>query len=398
MKLRNTVVSLVAVAALFTACGGGGDTTNVVEDPDYGDLKPTTKTTYNVLSGETTYVSILTGNEFINTANAQSYYEYIIKDQGTAATAEFDTKNYGILRYKSSGAQDIVTVAIKDTRDGKESAPITLTFNPIEEAAVADVKVLKTGQTVGDWGVAKDFEEDADLNVKDNVYGLVWIDIPADAQVGRNVDYAEAKHSCETKGLRLPTVEELYTTISYEDGKYGINMLNDIFSEKLTYSWADDGKMMNNKNGYIAGAGDVEYRCVKSGAIPYVEHTVVTDISTEDTYDLSTNLQWSKSTSERKAFSDANTYCKDMVNGRGHDGWELPTINQLRSIADKGVLSAGIISTSPNLLSSTKVEKDGSTYYYGVIPTNERTDFTISTFNDTQPASITCVRPFTQLP
>jgi hypothetical protein len=398
MKMYKTLISLVAVTAMFTACGGGGggSSKDDIQKEAIGGLDLQTKTSYNVLSGQTTYVTVLTGSKFINTETGGSFYEYSVKDKGTAAYANFDRDNFGILRYKSSGETDTVTVSIKDTRTGK-SSDATLTFNPITEDSVAVAQILKTGQSNSDYGLDRNFIKDAStrFDVKDQISGLTWNDLATNTEIGRNVTYIEAKKECEDSGKRLPTTEELYSTVEYISDNFKANMIDNIFAVKPMFSWADGGKMMNYTLGYIAGSGLADFRCVE-GTTKSVEHTMMTDLVTGDTYDLSTKLQWSKST-QKKAFNDAQAYCAGLTNEWGHNsGWKLPTINQLRSLADNGVIAGSVIGKNNDLISNTKVVDDTGTYYLGVFPTLERTGFSISPFNDTQVASITCVRTYSQ--
>jgi len=395
MKIKNTMISLVAVSALFTAtaCGGDGES-GEKKDPEpteqVGAMK-VQKTTYNVLSGQRTTLSILTGDKYIDLTKGVSNYTYSVTDKGTATFADFDRDGYGILTYTNSGATDTITIKIEG---GGKSSTETLIFNAIEEANVKADSILKTGQSEDDYGVQRDFLRDSTTKfaVKDNVNNLTWNDLATNTEVGRNVSYIQAKKECENRGLRLPTIEELYSTVLYKSDNFKNNMLDDVFKIRPAFSWADGESMMNYSLGYIAGSGIAEFRCV-TGGNDVVEHVIMTDKVTADAYDLSTKLQWSKAT-ETMIFSDAKEFCENKTNEWGHSGWKLPTINQLRSLVDNGTISGAVIGNKNNLLSSTKVEDQNMTFYLGIIPSDERTGYSISPFNDDQEVEITCVRRY----
>jgi len=411
--MRKIAISLIATSVLFTACGGGGgggkdDTPApiVTEKPadNFGSFKISTPTTYDVVSGKITNISILTGDDYINTNNGQSFYTYKVVDQGSATSAKFDATNYGNLRYINSGANDVVKISITDTRNGK-TIEQDLTFNAIDLATAEDsaepIHVLKTGQSSGDAGEDRNFVRTSQTNtgdVEDKVNNLVWSDTYGKygyLALG-DMTFTEAKKECEKSGGRLPTVDELFTTLTYADGRYqgstfDTNMLDDAFKARTAaYFWADNGKIINYTTGQLTAGEKARFRCIVSGKISVDKHIMYTE-NDIITHDLSTGLQWTTSKTGLN-FTEAEDYCNNLPTDIYGSGWKVPTINQLRSITEKGLIAAAILDGNPSLLSSTEVKAQGLPYHLFLLPTEGRTNYKVETAGEADVHAVTCVR------
>jgi hypothetical protein len=192
----------------------------------------------------------------------------------------------------------------------------------------------------------------------------------------------------------LPTEEESYTTVYYKSDRYqsatvADNMLDDAFKARESYFWASSGRAINYANGGFTTGEKARFRCVKSGAINVDKHLMYTD-ENEVTHDLSTKLAWSASGVDRYTYAEAKAYCEAKAGG-----WKLPTIKQLRSIIDNGVISGAVIGSNGTLLSSTKVISNGLPYYLYVVPSaaDGRIMYRTETAAEADTHTITCVKP-----
>ncbi len=429
MKMRKTIVSLIAASVLFTACGGGGTDSeggdDVIDGADKITSKPIIKletTNFSVIANQSRSIAIPLDAGIVNTDDGTSFYEFKVLST-SGGTASLDRGNFGFLKYTNDGsASGEVQIAV--TRDGFESDPVTLTFNVVASTTAQPVTVMMTGQLVGDAGEPRVFDKSVastENNVVDAL-GLTWLD---NNQMGASADLAThtvASNVCTGEGFRLPTEDELYNIINY--GKdYKTNLVDDIFSTELLSSWAEkiDNQrvMVANTTGMRNDIVDsAQYRCVK-GTSQNADHLMLSDRVIGDTYDLSTHLQWTpveSGSAGQKTAADAATYCsaKDGVYGRLQTGWRLPTINELRSIVEKGATASVIRGSvapvihggSYTLLSSTSASDDGANYNYGLDLNwfkNEKPVITLflqeaTTINGTsyepQTSGITCVRTF----
>ncbi len=414
MKMTKIIISLIAASVLFTACGGGGDSTE--KEPEDTGSKITSKpvvtlnkTTFDVISGQSKSIAIPLDQSIVNTDDGTSFYEFVASES-SGGNVILDRGNFGFLEYINDGSSAVGSVKIVVKRDGFTSDSVTLTFNVVDRATATAVQVMKTGQTTGeDAGEERVFTRSAGDNVVDAL-GLEWMDNRfATAELE---SYTAAENICDNADFRLPTEDELYNIIDY--GKaYKSNMVSDGFNTELLSSWAakiDDQKILvSNTSGNRLGIVDnAQFRCVK-GANQNVDHLMLTDATYGDTYDLSTNLQWAQVESGaagQKTLTEAIGYCTAKNGVRGQSGWRVPTINELRSLVQNDTVAPIVHGGSYTLLSSTTAIDEAANYNYGLDLNwfkNEKPVITLflqnqavinGTSYEPQTVGISCVRPF----
>ena len=423
MNTKKIFVSLITASLLFTACGGGGGG-GETKTPTTG--KPVFNSsingsTYKAVAGQRKFVTLPIGKNLIN-PDGEFLYKFKIVDAGGAA-AEIDPDNLGYLSYTAPatpGTKQSVIVSVSEK--GVESDPITINFETVASSAapVEKIKILKTGQSGDDTAntaVERIFTETADgkHNIVDPT-GLTWADAGAFVKM-TNYEYSSAKDWCETRGWRLPTAGELLNLIDYGQ-PYNNNddtmlQINDApnnygFTTRHQYSWAEKvgGKNMfvHNVTGknMTENVKEMTFRCVKGDKIES-EHFIATD-AVDDTYDLSTGLQWSKASVSQQTAAEATAYCSEHTNQNGHNDWRVPTINELRSLIEADGVSAGIMGESLSLISSTHVsDKNNVNFNYGLVLYWDRKKPTVELFaqnstdaNQNQKVSVSCVRNYSQ--
>lgn len=349
MNIKHITISMAAVAVLFTACGGGGggtidDGTTPAESAV--SIQNSVKS-FKAVAGEDKYVSMSTGKFLIlNEApfNPLNLFRVVSVDSG--ATAEFDEvddssgNNYGILTF-SAATPGNYNVVVNVKNSVGTSADTTFSFEVVAES-IADsttrVAVLGVGRSNFTRG------ETTDYHVKDNDTGLSWFDSESTDLTSRT--YSTAKEKCKLP-WRLPTLHEVLDIVDYSNPNND-PMLPDSFTKKFEYIWAEDNNGQNlyvNLNGTygvssIDTSGEpLPYRCVK-GDKYNTSHLIATNPGTGATYDYTTGLMWSKADSV-VGLSGAAEYCNGRINE--NTGWRLPTINELRSITENGLMPSKIV-------------------------------------------------------
>ena len=342
MNIKYITISMVATAILFTACGGGGGTSNDGDDTPVEtavSIKNSVKS-FKAIAGERKYVTMSTGKDVITAGEPNSLFS-VVDDGG--ADVSFDPprngNNYGILKFKSDtlGTHNVV-VNVKNSAG--TSADVTFTFEVVSKGdAESTIKqaVLATNRT--------DYtrDETTQYNVKDGITGLVWND--NDEVNGIiNSTYTTAKEKC-TGAWRLPALNELLDIIDYNKPYMG-EMVPDNFVKKDRYLWVEDKNgqnyFVNTSLGmsFVDTAGEkLSYRCVK-GEKYEQSHLVSTEVATGATYDYTTGLKWSRA-SYVEGKSGAEAYCSTRLHE--DDGWRLPTINELRSIVEDSIVPSSIV-------------------------------------------------------
>jgi len=407
MKIRNTMVSLVAVTALFTACGGGGGGTHEeVVDPVENITFISNADTIKVMPGQRKSVKLSVGKDLYD-PNGFLYNFKILEKPDDITDARID--NDGILLFIAPNAVgQSFSIKVQATR-GNDIGKTTLNF--VTADSVTTMKtIVKTGANDGGSGVDRTFAEDGKGNVK-GVKDLVWADksinVPDDV-TGKK--YEEAKDYCERTlasidggNWRLPTIDELLDTVDYSEevGKNGSYVYGNAFSRPLLTSWAE---MKNGKKYYLHNemaiilednTNKFMTRCVQ-GAKETSEHLVYIGEFEGDTFDLSTNLQWTPA--ETMNASAAKDYCANLDHN-GKTDWRMPSINELRSIVENGSVSS-FITKGTQLISATPYNdgNDSSSLNWGIYLNADVTTSVLQMYvkkpdtNEDVEYPITCVR------
>ncbi len=203
----------------------------------------------------------------------------------------------------------------------------------------------------------------------DNIY--TWYD-PTDPNPGTpgngtdTKDFIDALNSVQFGGFsdwRLPTIKELAYIVKYSislpgptiDTGYFPNTQTSFYWSSTTYAvntysaWGvyfDDGRDSNNFK-----YNNIFARAVRGGQSGSLGN--YTDNGDGTVTDISTGLMWQQATPNNSMnWEEALSYCATLNLGN-HTDWRLPTIKELRSLADYNVRTPAINTTYfPNTISS----------------------------------------------
>jgi len=349
MKKSFIYISLVVAGALFNGCGGSSTPVDNIAPSLTSD-----KYVYeNVLEGTDVRVTLISDDleaDFFETSSLANI-------QGSTLT--FTAPSFVV-----GGANSYsVKVTAKDEA-GNESPPKEFTFTVSENNTETYEANRSIVAPVGD----KTFTSEGAYLVGPT--GLLWVD-----EVSDLMTYNDAETYCTNRGtdFRVASRTELLNTINYElDGTESVSLLDEDFSisraGNVASSWAssENGKyyIVNNFSGVDANVSATDLhrvRCVKGTSAG--RHTFRE--SGTNFIDNDTGLEWRVIDVTQAKFVDF--VCPD--------GFNIPTINQLRSIYDydTGRLNSDIAPMdSGTIWSSTEwTNKVGTKAYY--IMLNEKT-------------------------
>ena len=346
INMKTLKYALTLTSILFLGCGDGSNSN--------------TPNPFAITAYPLSEIKIVAGmkKDILLTSN-RSDVTYQIIEKSEAPNAELD-KDTLILRADStaSGIRH-VTVKALDSTNNKDTTLI-ITFNIISEPTTITTKVLKTGSDDCLAGLARTFNLNDDDDIVDPL-GNIWAAGSDNAQLATK-SYLGATTKCEilkltNKGTnwRVPTKDELLNLINYSKNP-NTNMIEDIFGDDtINNTWAqpENGTnlVVSQNNALIAHIDTYNFqkypvRCINP-LLEDVSHVISTDRGTGYTKDFSTRLIWSPITERKKLIdNNASEYCANL-------GWRLPSINELRSVSENGMISSFIRGTNTILPSST---------------------------------------------
>lgn len=410
MKKGLLFTSIAAASLLFTACGGGGGGTSSSSSSSSstgisGDIEILTPTAFTVVAGQRKAVTLTTGENVVN--GGEPVYTFSITD-GDDGSVDIDADT-GVLEVTAPavGSTKSVTVTVADKANPSNvSAPHTIIFTSVDGSGITAVKPLKTGADDGGFGMDRNFTVTPGTFTVIDPKGRVWPDTSSEVDTNPlGMTYQGAMDECNRGGnWRIPTYDELLDTIDYSKPNKSA-MTQDEFDIELVSSWAESafGKLINVANNY----GAIEYRDesikLQTRCINAPKNTtdqVIYTNNIDDTYDLTTGLEWSKTSNDFYTISDgaggtpAEDYCTALTNRNNETGWRLPNLNELRSILEHGTISNFIANGNREFISSTPFNDSNVTAKpanWGVILRENGSVLVGASYTDSG-KRITCVR------
>ncbi len=318
MKKSLSYLSFVTAIALFSGCGSSGTTTETNIDTTAPEF---TNTTYEftVEEGSDQIVPLLaddSGATFSESSDKATISNSTLTFNAPLVMADEDFN---------------VTVGAVDLA-GNSSTKI-FTFKVTD---VPEVPTYAYVAAVGDKNFVDISAANNKSRLKVDESPLTWAD-----EDYNDRNYTDAVNHCISlgEGFRIATRDEIFNTIDYTmDVNNTTSLLDNDFNisreSLISVVWVlakgSDKYFIN----YVNGADVVDYnasaehnvRCVKGSEISDHNFTTTQDNTVMDNI---TGLEWRMIADDNLSVSDATNAC----DGFGSD-WELPTINELRTLFD----------------------------------------------------------------
>ncbi len=354
------LLSQILTTFLFFGCGG-----------------ESRSSAFEISSSASEYIVVegMKKDVVLSTNKVNVTFEFV--DKREAPDTELDSRS-GILVYRapiSSADQNIVVKAID--AEGKESEPLTLSFQTVSSDINPTQSIVQTGVDDGGIGITRNFDKNSDDYVIDP-FGNIW-ENTLEGKSLENTIYITAKTRCEILRLtnigtqwRIPTADELLNLMDYSKVS-GASMLDDTFEDINLTSWVesedDQYLVVTQSNGLFREVSFTDKYPVRCINAPKSDdnHIISTDrFNNKATIDFSTGLQWSPMPETEEAFKkiiddvnqSAPEYCAEYDNS---SGWRLPSINEVRSIVENESISTFIMGNNSIIVSSTPYNDSNST-------------------------------------
>jgi hypothetical protein len=394
MKIRKSVISLVAAAILFTACGGGGGSSSSSGGSDTTLPTFTSPSSYNVIAGTRKAIKLTLSKPIID-----NRYVYKFNVVEKPASIELTNDQRGVITYTVPEVPENLTikVTVQATNTdgnlvGSPSEPFSITFKPVS----LPTEVIKPLPVVKDVAAYH-------KNGQYNVVGprLIWEDSnkvkPADI-----LTYQAAVNYCEDRGWRVPALSELLGLIDYSKATDNEPRIPDVFTKKMTGGiWAEkeNGRYIQFSESkgtfnYADESQNFAVRCVKGEKES--EHVIYSDPNIDYTYDATTKLEWAPF---QEPGTECTTFQSEHLDANGnptpHGDYRVPTINELLSVMSNGDLPYTFSQGKSPFLSSTDYLDENGTkhgvYMIQLDPTaNDK--YTIAGYGKLDDRKVFCVR------
>jgi hypothetical protein len=377
MKKKLSYLSIIAVVVLFNGCGGGLSTTADTTPP----VITNATVQFNVDEGTTKDVT-LTANEKV------TFSENSADADISGSKLTFTAPSYVV------GGTNNYTVTVTAKDSAGNLATKNFIFN-VQDVIVETVEanasyIAPTGDK--DFTVVEGYLKDGS--------GLLW----RDGDSGKKF-YDDAKIYCESnQGWRLPTRGELLNLVDYDKGNTaGTKSLIDnsfaIFSnDSFDASWVEktgsDKFVVNHKSGADTQEGiDLEQRVICVYGDKAGQHDIVDGTTVKDN---TTGLEWTKIDPAAPGSTTYGDYtsAQSVCTNKGQ-GFDLPTINELRSVIDYTTNSipyiapSGVPAGTYFIWSKTESKNDNKNTHYLI---NLDTKASVTTDENNQTHYFTCVK------